>query len=112
MMSGFRLTSLVLVIAACGHHDHTTGDGGLGSNVESLAVTPGQVQLALAAQGTGYAATQAFTVTATLTDGTKQNVTSDVTWTASDTTISFAGADATFTAAGNYTVTASYDSGS
>jgi hypothetical protein len=109
-MTSFRLACLTWILAAaCGtHHGTSSGGDGGGSNVTALAISPNQAQLTMVTAGSGYAATQAFTATATLDDGHSEDVTTEVTWSADDSSIMFQGADATFSAAGVYTVSAGY----
>jgi hypothetical protein len=103
-------TGVWLVAAACSNHiSYPNGDSGMAGSqgaVTALAVSPAQATVMLAAAGSGFAASQAFTATATYADGSTSDVTSQVTWEASDPTVTFTAADAAFAAAGVYTVQA------
>ena len=82
------------------------GDDGDGSGSGyTLVISPAQSTIVLAAAGSGYAATQAYTVTAHYADH-DEDVTATAALTADDPTISIASAIATATAAGTYGVQA------
>src|ERR1700685_1513195 len=92
-MGSHRFVLALVVVFGCAHHDDGPGaDGGVGTGVKSLSISPPQATVALAAAGAGYTASQAFTVTALYADG--------------NTAVSFSSATATVIAAGEYTITA------
>jgi hypothetical protein len=104
----FLLFAFSLSIIACApKHDGSGGDDA-GSDY-TLELSPAQSAITLADSGTGYSATQAYTVTAHYPDH-DEDVTSAATITADDQTVSIASALATATAAGTYNITATLDS--
>src|ERR1700733_266480 len=107
-MGSHRFVLALVVVFGCAHHDDGPGaDGGVGTGVKSLSISPPQATVALTAAGAGYTASQAFTVTALYADGTTADVTSDIQWGVDDSTaVSFSSATATVIAAGESTITA------
>jgi hypothetical protein len=104
----------MLFAVACAHHDGGGGGGGGDSGVvgvATLTITPASATVALAPSGAGYTATQAFTVISTAADGTITDVTASVDWVTDDDHASLTAGLATVTAAGPYTITAIYGSG-
>ena len=96
------------VVAACANHSGS-GGGGSGSDY-TLEISPMQSSITLATAAGGYAATQTYAVTAHYADGTDDNVTATATLAADDQTVTFGGAIATATAAGEYAITATLGS--
>jgi hypothetical protein len=110
MMVVMRIWLFVVsgLLVACASNHGTGGNGGSGSDY-TLEITPTQSTIMLASAGTGYSATQPYTVTAQYGDGTTDDVTAMATLTADDPTVTLAAATATATAAGEYTITATLD---
>ena len=111
-MHSLLRTSLIVAITGCAaHHGSGTGGDDDGSNTDfTLEVTPATAAIALAQSGSGYAATQAFTVTAHYASGSDVDVTATVGITSDDgNAVAFAGGTATATIAGHYTIQATLD---
>lgn len=116
-MAAMKSSTAILVlalVAACGskasssHGGNGSGDAG-SPHATALAIAPPQATVALAPAGAGFAATQAFTVTATFDDGSTADVTADAGLVAATGSgISFATGTATATLAGAYAIAARY----
>ena len=105
-MACLRLVFVLGLVAACSHHDDGGSDGGVTS--ASLVITPSMAMVQLAAAGTGYAATQAFTVTSTGLDGKVTDVTSKVAFVSEDPALAYDRGTVTVTAAGPYPFAVQY----
>jgi hypothetical protein len=107
-----RYMALGVLFAGCATHSGGGGDDGSGSpTIVGLDITPSAALVNLTAAGTGYAATQAFTITATYDDGSTGDVTAEATFSDDDDdAVKFDLATATVTAAGHYNVTAAFSS--
>jgi Tol biopolymer transport system component len=98
-------TSLI----ACAPKHGSGGDDDDAGSDYTLTISPTQSSITLAASGTGYSATQAYTVTAQYPDH-DEDVTGAATITTDDPTVAVASGLATATAAGTYNISAVLDS--
>ncbi len=95
-----------MFVAACGPAHHTGGGDDAGLTNATLTVSPATSEITIM---NGVAATESFTATLTLADGTTTDVTAQTAFGVSDGLGSFSGADLSMTLAGKGTVTGLYN---
>ena len=94
------------ILGACAsHHGDDDGSGGDGG-VATLTINPSSAIVTLSASGNGFTASQPYTATETMPDGTTRDITATVDWAADDPAVNVLAGNATVTAAGPYTITA------